>query len=222
MHVFRPVAVYLAGNAASLQNNSALPLDKKRGEACLIGQRRRIWSCPLDSASTDKRIRDGLSSGDSSVLELIWDSYAEGLFAYAQALLCSRCDAEDAMQELFLRIVRNRHALAKAESVKRYLFVMLRNLAMDMLKRRGRESSLDVCEDEWLVSCDGSQDGGESKREVEAALKELPAGQREAVVLKIYEDMQFNEISEALGISQNTAASRFRYGIQKLRELLKG
>ena len=50
----------------------------------------------MDTVAADKRIKEGLSLGDASALELLWDSHAEGLFAFAQGLLCSRHDAEDA------------------------------------------------------------------------------------------------------------------------------
>jgi RNA polymerase sigma-70 factor (ECF subfamily) len=55
---------------------------------------------------------------------------------------------------------------------------------------------------------------------LQAALASLPRPQREVIVMKIYRQKTFLEISRLLGISQNTAASRYRYGMEKLRTLL--
>ena len=72
------------------------------------------------------------------------------------------------------------------------------------------------------------RDGGEGKWDsdeldaVRKAVDGLPEEQREVVVLKIFEEMTFEEISQLMRISQNTVASRYRYAIEKLRKNMKG
>jgi RNA polymerase sigma-70 factor (ECF subfamily) len=86
------------------------------------------------------------------------------------------------------------------------------------MRRRVREESYAVanepafCPDDGIVLSEG----------LEEALSKLPLDQREVVVLKIWGEQTFESIGNSLEISPNTAASRYRYGLEHLRRLLKG
>lgn len=73
-------------------------------------------------------------------------------------------------------------------------------------------------ERDWF---DHAAHAGETPRLLEDAVKNLPAIYAEVVMLKIWGELSFREIAEALGIPQNTAASRYRYGIDALRGIMK-
>jgi len=173
----------------------------------------------LEGNPKEAMAREALLRGEPEAVELIWELYAEGLFAYALSLLRSKADAEDALHELFLKAVRSREALAKARNLKAYLFKMLRNLALDAIEKRKREESIEGRED-WLLAPAEPDEGALKAGELSEAMAKLPEEQRTAVSLRVFQGMQFNEIAEALEESQNTVASRFRYGIKRLRELL--
>ena len=109
--------------------------------------------------------------------------------------------------------------------MKAYLFKLARNVALNRIKRNRRVRERDhQYSADWLV-LDG-EDEDESRDErtehIEAALAALPEKQRSVVVLKFYRDKTFREIGEMLGISENTAGSRYRYGMAKLRDLVRG
>ena len=175
----------------------------------------------MEDIATDKKIKNGLNAGDTAVLDLLWNCHAEALLGYAQSILCSKQDAEDAIHELFLKVARNSKTVAAAENLKSYLFRMTRNEAINIINKRKRENTVMASYNPWLTAGDNMPPDENEAREIEEALKALPEEQRTIVVLKIYEEMQFNEIAEALEISQDTAASRFRYGIQKLKKVLR-
>ena len=105
-----------------------------------------------------------------------------------------------------------------------YLFGMARNLAFDMFRKKGSHRETlsgyaqylelrENCEVRW---------GSDELDAVRKAVDGLPEEQREVVVLKIFEEMTSEEISQLMRISQNTVASRYRYAIEKLRENMKG
>lgn len=71
---------------------------------------------------------------------------------------------------------------------------------------------------DWLESPPGMQDVAIA---IESALRALPEEQREVIVLHLWGGLSFSEAAGALGVSPNTAASRYRYGLAKLREGLK-
>lgn len=175
----------------------------------------------MDDESAELKIKEGLASGREDALDLLWESYAGELFSYAQSLLRSKQDAEDALHGLFAKAVKRRLSLAKAAKLRPYLFGMLRNEAMDIIAGRERE----IPSSESLELLAGPAEEGREpergKEEIEKALGELPEEQRSVVVLKIFEGMKFKEIAEALAIPLDTAASRFRYALKKLKDSLE-
>ena len=125
------------------------------------------------------------------------------------------------MQDVFVTIATKREAVAKARHLKSYLFRLARNVAFNRIKKTRRTRARDHEYSNWLVleKDEGDRDG--PTEELETALAALPEKQRAVVVLKFYPDKTFREIGEMLGISENTAGSRYRYGMEKLRNLLE-
>ena len=172
---------------------------------------------------SDQAILDALAHGDSVALDWIWDAYASRLLAFATALLCSHHDAEETLQNVFVKIARNGPRLATARSLKAYLFTMARNEAVTLARRRNRrEIPVDPAEFGLLAAAPTEPIAPDETAATARHLAALPDKQREVVVMKIFQDMTFDEISISLGISLNTAASRYRYGIEKLKRRLNG
>lgn len=175
-----------------------------------------------EEQDSDKPILDALARGDARALDWIWDAYAGRLLAFATALLCSHHDAEETLQNVFVKIARNRARLAAARALKAYLFTMVRNEAYTLARQRGRrEIPVDPNKFGLLPATPADPPAPEEAEAAARLLAALPEKQREVVVLKIYEEMTFGEIAVSLKIPLNTAASRYRYGLEKLRQRLK-
>jgi RNA polymerase sigma-70 factor (ECF subfamily) len=162
----------------------------------------------------------GLAEGREEAFAALYDDFAPTLFRVAASLLGSSHDAEDAVQEVFVGVVRARARLPKVEDLRAYLFAALRRAAMRLASAR-RERSLSP---EELLSLSVHQikdaDIDEALR-LERALRKLPLEQREIVALKVDGGLTFAEIATVLAISPNTAASRYRYALEKLRAALE-
>jgi RNA polymerase sigma-70 factor (ECF subfamily) len=127
--------------------------------------------------------------------------------------------AEDGLQELFLDLARTRGNLGHLRSVRAYLFVMLRHAIWRRLRRKASaESNIDPAAIFQRPGPPGLPEGAVA--DIASALAKLPAEHREVIVLKVYQDMTFPEIAEVTGVSANTATSRYRYALDKLRALL--
>ena len=142
---------------------------------------------------------------------LAYDRYATGLYRYAVMMLGDRAAAADAVQQVFAAWLRQTHAIDEDE---RYLRRAVRNECYSALRRRQREP---LSTAPFLEPIDPASAHTEEQVAIEQALRVLPAEQREVVHLKIFEGMTFQEIADATGESINTAASRYRYAIEKLR-----
>ncbi len=176
----------------------------------------------MDKRAAEELIRAALRRDDPAACELLWDRYAGELLALLQAMLCSRHDAEDVLQTVFVRIVHKRRHLAAARSLDAYVYQIARNEAISFLRRHRRERLCESDAPSWLIPAEAATDSGHETTEVlQTALTQLPPVQREIVVLKTYQDKTFREIAEMLDLSLNTVASRYRYGMEKLRALLK-
>jgi len=141
---------------------------------------------------------------------------ATAVYRQALAFLGCAADAEDVVQDVFLHLVRRRGYPIR--DLKAYLLTAARHQACSSLRRRQREGPVDDLEAALLPA---SSAGGFGDREtVRAALEALPPEQQEVVRLKVYEQMTFAEISQAVRASINTVASRYRYALVKLRKAL--
>jgi RNA polymerase sigma-70 factor (ECF subfamily) len=145
------------------------------------------------------------------MLERLYDAYAPRLYPYVLSLVRNREDAEDVMQDLFVKLSKRGAALGKVQDMDAYLFAAARNEALRALRRRRPRRS--------LVELDllAAPENPGSPAEAAAALEALPPEQAEVVFLKVFEELTFKQIGEALGVSQDTAASRYRYAMEKLR-----
>jgi RNA polymerase sigma-70 factor, ECF subfamily len=143
---------------------------------------------------------------------------APGLLLFARQWFPSKADAEDVVQEAFVRFWRRDHSLDN----RALLYAAVRSIALDHLRRnrrRARRESTAVAEADLSVQPKFAIED-EAQQALAAALDGLPREQREVLVMKIWNDLTFAEIGSALGISQNTAASRYRYALATLKKNL--
>lgn len=169
----------------------------------------------------DREIRARLAADDPSALEMIWDQYASDLFGYLVSLLGCRHEAEDALQDVFVTIARKRQSVAGAHLFKPYLFRIARNVAMNRLKQRRRNRRPTAEGFDWLTTSVKDEQADERVAQLGSTLAALPEKQRVVIVLKFFCDRTLREIGELMGTSENTAASRYRYGMAALRKLLR-
>lgn len=154
-------------------------------------------------------------------LDEVYDHYSKSLYRYALALTGSSDDAEDAVQDVFARLSREKK-LKNIDNLKAYLFKATRNAAYSMLRSRIRSNDLheSLCRDFDISGIDIASRSVSSMALCQA-FAGLPLEQREVLVLKIYDGMTFHEIARTVGESMGTITSRYRYGIARLRQALE-
>ena len=151
--------------------------------------------------------------------EALYQEKASSLILYGRALGLSHSEAEDALQETFVALLRMESA---PEQPERYCVRAFRNRALNYHRSLWRRLAREWESKAWFESGDPTDDNTEGEAEAMRGLAALPAEQREVIVLKIWHEYTFEEIGELLDVSPNTAAGRYRYGLQKIRRCLKG
>jgi RNA polymerase sigma-70 factor (ECF subfamily) len=149
-----------------------------------------------------------------------FSSVAPGLLLFARQWLRSSADAEDVVQEAFVRFWRRNHNIAN----RALLYATVRSIALDFVRRdsrRARREADAFSETAGPVEPQFEQLDDSQPRKLSglaSAIGRLPLDQREVLVMKIWDELTFAEIGQALAISPNTAASRYRYALTALKK----
>jgi len=157
-------------------------------------------------------------------LERLYDDHAQALFAFLLNLTRDEPDTRDVLQEIFVKLARQPDLLRGVRDERAFLIRLAHNAAIDLMRRRGtRDKTRDQFAAEIISPFAPASDPDEQtfRAALAEALTELPAEQRVVVHLKLWEGLTFEQIAGALDIPLNTAASRYRYGLDKLRERLR-
>ena len=156
-------------------------------------------------------------------LETLYDAHAAGLYHYLLSVVRNPCDARDLLQELFTRMAAKPLG-TEIHDTKAFLFRMAHNLAIDSMRRRSTRVEAELASGVEGGIHFGEQadpDASAFAQSLESALAQLPVEQRSVAWLKLWEGHTFEAIAAEQGIPLNTAASRYRYAIDKLRSLLR-
>lgn len=156
-------------------------------------------------------------------LEELYDRYGEKLYHYLVLKLGSCQDAEDILQEAFYRFGRYSVRWKMVKNPQAFVFKVVRNEANRFLKRKtAQRKTMQMNPNHKNAIASVMQGPDESSVGLLAeSLARLPDDQREVVILKVFEEMTFKEIARICGLSVNTVASRYRYGLSKLRLFLE-
>jgi len=165
-----------------------------------------------------QRCAIALAQEGVAALAQLFDLVAPRSVRYAQALTRNQHDAEDALQAAFVRLALYPQGLADADHPWAYLLKIVRNEALKIIQKKRADEWLSLAVEAWT---DHPPIDFEAQQLVQRSLEKLPPSQSEVVVLKIWEGMTFAEIAEVLGESPNTAASRYRYALEKLTQYLQ-
>jgi RNA polymerase sigma-70 factor (ECF subfamily) len=148
--------------------------------------------------------------------EPLYDAKARELILYGRALGLGHGEAEDVLQETFVALAQMDYPPARPEH---YCVRSFRNRVLNYRRTLWRRLTREWESLRWFEK---TVDETPTERAAMQCLAQLPVEQREIIVLKIWHDCTFEEIGGLLEISPNTAAGRYRYGLQKIKKKLEG
>ena len=148
-----------------------------------------------------------------------FSEWGDRLLLFARQQTRSLADAEDVLQEAMVHVWGKRELFPRIDSG--LVFMQIRRVAIDRARRERRrekrEQAFAGTQEQSLFQPDGPGNAVD----LEQALGALPHEQQEVLVLKIWGDQTFEAIGKALDISPNTAASRYRYGLEQLKDIFQ-
>jgi len=157
-------------------------------------------------------------------LEQILEDHGDAVFSFLLQISRSEADARDVFQDLWRQLVEDPRKLDGVQDPRGFLLHLARNRFIDLIRRRDsreRAHHRALADEVGLFEKTGDPDEAAFRQALESALGQLPDDQRAVVHLKLWEGLTFEAIARLLDLPPNTAASRYRYGVDKLRTLLR-
>jgi RNA polymerase sigma-70 factor (ECF subfamily) len=134
------------------------------------------------------------------------DATQNRLIQFAFCRLHSLADAEDVVQDVFVQAYRDRERHRDVDHVVPFLFRMVENRSIDLLRRRAGQAAVSLPQP--------AVDSGEREQWIEGLLDRLPSRQAAVIRLRFYGELPFDAVARSVGCSVPTVKSRFRYGLQ--------
>ena len=153
---------------------------------------------------------------DGDWRQRLYDDKAAELLLYGRALGLGESEAEDVLQETFVALLKLKET---PDNPTHYGVRAFRNRALNFKRGLWRRVSRELESIRWFDPTDN--DISDLELTAQRALAKLPVEQREVIVLKIWHEMTYDAIATTLDLSPNTVAGRYRYGMAKLKEILK-
>lgn len=176
-----------------------------------------LYRCNTKNGSVKRGI-------DISELEHIIDEYQDKLYQFAFFRLGDYDQAQDVVQDAFVALYGERNKVRR-DNLKAWLYRVVYNKCVSVHRQRQRRTTLPLSYAAKIVDIDGSQDASDGYlreyRRIEGLLQCLPEEQATVVKMRCTDGLSFVEIAAILDISDNTAKSRYRYAIAKLRKEFK-
>lgn len=171
--------------------------------------------------ASDENLMALYQEGERGAFDVLFERHAGRVLGYLLKKLRSRKDADDVLQEVFLKLHRSRSQYDMKLAFAPWLFSITRSSLVDHLRKLKREDATDPAEFDRLEAdrvpepqAIGASETGYAASEL---LKSLPASQREAVSLRVYDEATFEEIATRLGTSPENARQLVSRGLRKLK-----
>lgn len=179
---------------------------------------------------TDATLVSDYIKGDESALEILITRHKQKIYSFIYSKVYDRDVAEDIFQDTFIKVIRTLKRGAYNEEGKFLPWVMRisHNLVIDFFRKNNRMPKFDNAGEFSIFSVlsDTSLNAEKAiikeqvENDVRRLVDELPEDQKEVLLMRIYKDMSFKEISERTGVSINTALGRMRYALINLRKII--
>ena len=168
---------------------------------------------------TDRDVIARVLAGDVDAYGIIVDRYSGRFARFATRMLGSREDAEEALQDSFLRAYRALGAYRDRERFASWFYRILVNRCRSRLAQRRRQRAVA----EPIADHDGPTgvEGGAAREQADWILSRLPADQRELFLLRYVEDLSYEDMAAITGVGVSALKMRVKRGLEQLRQLLR-
>ena len=164
-----------------------------------------------------------LKNGDMLAFDRVYELFSHKLFSFVFKILKNEAEADDIVQEVFVKIWESRHKLVDYKSLSSYIFTIAYNHSIDLIRKRINntkylehlKNSASICVSPTTVT---QIEFGELSKQVERLIANLPERQKQVYLLHREDGLNYPEIAEKLGISKNTVENHMAKALKYLRQ----
>ena len=172
---------------------------------------------------TDKELVAEIKEGNARAFDQLYEAYGHKLYLFALSILKSKEDAEEVVQNTYLKIWEKRKSIDSDHSFKSFLFTVAYNLTVDLLRerlkeRKYRENILNKAISNYNI--DEAIEFGDLLEHVQQIIKELPPRKNEIYQLSRMDHLSYIEIAEKLNISVKTVENSINFSINFIKKRL--
>ena len=165
---------------------------------------------------SDEELMRGVARGEEAALSLLIERHAAPLHAYLARLCGDASEAEDLLQESWMRVVRGATSFDPTRRFRSWAYGIATNVARDRYRRARARGGVHLPLPATMASASGEA-RSLARLDLRGRLAELPERLRQTLVLRYYEGMDEPEIAETLGIARGTVKSRLHAAVSALR-----
>jgi RNA polymerase sigma-70 factor (ECF subfamily) len=180
---------------------------------------------------TDAVLVSNYINGDENSLAILIKRHKQKVYSFIYSKVFDKDVTEDVFQDTFIKVIRTLK-LGKYNEEGKFLPWVMRiahNLVIDHFRRNNRMPKFDNSNDfnifsvlsDSALNAEKAIIKGQVEEDIRRLIEELPADQKDVLVMRMYNDMSFKEISENTGVSINTALGRMRYALINLRKVIE-
>jgi RNA polymerase sigma-70 factor (family 1) len=170
----------------------------------------------------EKELFLGVANGDEMAFRKLYDQYHQVLATYIYRLTRSMAETEEIVHDVFLKLWMTRETLHGIDNVKAYLFVISRNHALNVIKKRIRQLFRSRQWQKEMAEEEAKDEKGELLYSlVDQAIDQLPPQQKKVFLLARYERLTYEEVGVKLGISRETVKSYLKLATHSITHFIK-
>lgn len=182
----------------------------------------------MEAGDADAQLMLRYARGDARAFDRLYANHRAGLWRFIRRSVADNAATDDVFQECWSRVIAHRTDYRPEARFATWLYRIAHNCCMDHWRRHGRRGARETADEDAVAAAADDPAGGplpeaiadESGRRLAAALAQLPPEQREAFLLYVEGGMSVAEIGETTGVNAETAKSRLRYAVAKLKQTL--
>jgi RNA polymerase sigma-70 factor (ECF subfamily) len=172
-------------------------------------------------AKSDEELMVIYQAGSTAAFDVLFQRHSSRIFGYLRKRLAKKKEAEDLLQEVFLKLHRSKHLYNATLPFPPWLFSITRSVLLDSAKKKNLELLVGA---EAFAEIPSGTETSEEQNDLGLSdvLQSLPLAQRQAVQFRVYQEETFEEIAVRLSTSPENARQLFSRGLKKIRAILSG
>jgi len=177
---------------------------------------------PFVSADPDRELVEQSRTGDPRAFDQLVRRHQKGMWRIVLRYVRRDADAQDVVQQAFVRAYKGLHSFRGSASVRSWLYRIAINCALSWLRDHRREEPTEIADDALVAAhaAPGKIADAQEAARLRGAIAQLPPKQKLVLELRIFDDLSFKEVAELADCSENTAKVNFHYAVKRLRDIL--